>query len=234
MANQATASWSAHTVTANLCVPINVAASDVKAETFNQESHGLANGPAGGSQVDRIVSGLSMPATYYNASPLVVPFSFFKNSSDTKLANITNMSRLMATQIFSGQVTNWNQLDTTTASTPIVVCMRHAGSGTVATLDAAVMRGDYSLVTTEVLPTDPLYLAGLSPVTYFNDGTGQMMTCVSTVSGAIGYADSDQVLTGATRLPYMGVTGDRTHIKEGQYDFWSAQELYWPTTWVQQ
>ena len=229
MADETKANWAANTVGGTKCVTVNVAASDVQATTFNQESHGLANGPAGGAQVDRIVSGLSIDVgpgalQYSNASPLVVPFSFFKNST---LPTISNMSRLMATQIFAGQVTNWNQLDTTMASTPIVVCMRHAGSGTVATLDAAVMRGDYPLVTTEVLPTDPLYLAGLNPETYFNDSTGTMMACIAAKAGAIGYADSDRTDAGSTRLTYMGVVGDRAHIKEGQYDFWSAQELYW-------
>ena len=229
MADETKANWATNAVNGTKCVTINVAASDVKAETFNQESHGALNGPAGGAQTDRIVSGLSvnvgaLPAQFTNASPLVVPFSFFKNSN---LPTINNMSRLMATQIFAGQVTNWNQLDTTMASTPIVVCMRHAGSGTVATLDAAVMRGDYTLVNTQVLPTDILYLAGLAPETYFNDGTGQMMPCIANKAGAIGYADSDRTDAGSTRIYYQGVLGDRAHIKEGQYDFWSSQELYW-------
>ena len=229
MADEAQSNWATNAVNGTKCVTVNVAASDVHAETFNQESHGALNGPAGGAQTDRIVSGLSVdvgagPLQFTNVSPLVVPFSFFKNST---LPTISNMSRLMATQIFAGQVTNWNQLDTTMASTPIVVCMRHAGSGTVATLDAAVMRGDYSLVNTEVLVTDPLYLAGLAPETYFNDGTGQMMPCISGKAGAIGYADSDRTDAGCTRITYQGVVGDRAHIKEGQYDFWSGQELYW-------
>jgi hypothetical protein len=54
------------------------------------------------------------------------------------------------------------------------------------------------------------------------------MSCVATQSNAVGYADSDQVVANTTRLTFQGVTGDHNHIVEGQYDYWSNEELYWP------
>jgi ABC-type phosphate transport system substrate-binding protein len=150
----------------------------------------------------------------------------------------------MATAIFSGGVTDWSDFGLNSAAgfvngatQPIVVCMRHAGSGTHATLDAAVMRGDAFLLKDEHLPTDPLVLAGVFPITYFNKGSSDMMKCIRDCGdGAIGYADSDKNgenpdgsegdYPTVKRLEYMGEDGIALNVINGIYDFWSAQWLY--------
>ena len=220
----------ANTVSGTACKKVNVGASDVRAATFQQSSNGALNGlKQTGGYISRTVSNLSLPAGYNNRSPLVVPFSFWKNSGAT-LAPITNMTRLMAVQLFSGQISDWNQIDTKIpANTNVTLCMRHAGSGTVATLNAAVMRKDKPLVDTEVLVGDPDYYGiGVGPAIYFSDSTGNMMYCIANDSHAVGYADSDRTDGGVTQLSYQGETGNRANIKEGKYDYWSSQELYWP------
>jgi hypothetical protein len=130
---------------------------------------------------------------------------------------------------------------------PIKACLRHAGSGTHATLDAAVMRGDYPLVTQEITPAHPLYLIGLAAETYFNDGSSDLMDCVGgggtksgvipgySAVGAVGYADADKV-TGTPiyngsygdvdTMTWMGEPAVKSNIVNGTYDFWSAQWLY--------
>jgi ABC-type phosphate transport system substrate-binding protein len=129
--------------------------------------------------------------------------------------------------LFSGSVTNWNQFNSSFPDEQIVICLRHAGSGTHATLDAAVMRGDWPLVTFE----DPTGSFG-GPIVYFNDGSSDLMKCVEQNAYAVGYADADQShgpgssYANVKSLTYMGETASRENIKNGLYDFWSAQWLY--------
>jgi ABC-type phosphate transport system substrate-binding protein len=189
-----------------------------------------------------------MDPSYNVYRPIVVPFAFFRNNGPGTPVPFDNMSRLMATSIFSSQVTDWNQFDPTLPSLPIVVCMRHAGSGTHATLDAAVMRGDYNLEQYEALPGSFPVTSGFQSVTYFNDGSSDLMRCVGgaagafsgyTGQGAVGYADADKVvmtppITGTYSgsygevklMTWQGETAEKKNIVNGKYDFWSAQWLY--------
>ena len=237
------------------CTDVTVGASDVAAETFNQESHGLTYGPRSTSNTlyeDRSVKDVTVASGYTNGRPVVVPFAFFVNADPSDPVPFTNVSRLMATSLFSGQVTNWSAFDSS-VDMPVVLCLRHAGSGTHATLDAAVMRGDYSLVTTQVLKTDLDYMFGVSPETYFNNGSSDLMRCVGggggktgydswSGIGAVGYADADKVkMTPGTStykadygyvrlMSYMGEYPNDETVKNGLYDFWSAQWLYYNST----
>lgn len=247
MADETTVDWSGGTVTSLTCKDVTVGASDVAAATFGQGSNGALKGPAGGDYESRSIYNITMDSSYHVYRPIVVPFAFFRNANTTTPVPFDNMSRLMATAIFSGQATNWQQFDPTVADLPIVVCMRHAGSGTHATLDAAVMRGDYNIMQNEALPgSDPVTL-GLQPVTYFNDGSSDLMRCVGGGSidgydgiGAVGYADSDKVImdppiTGEYHnakygdvklMTWQGEAAVKANIVNGKYDFWSAQWLY--------
>jgi ABC-type phosphate transport system substrate-binding protein len=152
--------------------------------------------------------------------PLVVPFAFFANTSVQKDgATITGLSRMQAVQIFSAQAYDWSDFGATYTAQPIVACLRHAGSGTHATIDKAVMNPAWGgeLLTTEQAPT-----------VYFNDGSSDMVNCVK-LTGAIGYADADQSAAGAIdRLKYNGFYPNYATIKDGEYDnFWSLQNLYY-------
>ncbi|GAB6095207.1 hypothetical protein JCM14469_14590 [Desulfatiferula olefinivorans] len=210
--------------TVNGVVPkdVIIGASDVAAETFNQKSNGDLLGPNGGAPTNRDISGFTIDLDdYYAYRPIVVPFGFFANEN----VPFDNMTRLMATSIFSGQVLNWNEFGAE-GSLPIVVCLRHAGSGTHATLDAAVMRGDVGLLQSQVRPTDFLHTFGFSPVVWFNSGSGDEMACITSADGAVGYADADASASGVKAMDWMGVSAAKENIVNGQYDFWSNQWLY--------
>jgi hypothetical protein len=150
--------------------------------------------------------------------------------SGTCAAGVTldNMPREMAVMIFSGQVNNWTDFGAGfPANMPVVACMRHAGSGTHATLDYSVVSGNgwgSSLVGAA---------NSSNPTVYFNDGSGDEMNCVRgsgswSGSGAVGYADADQAPgTASTAMKYNGLYGTRTNIRNGMYDFWSTQWLYY-------
>ncbi|MCK5481997.1 MAG: hypothetical protein KAJ06_12645, partial [Gammaproteobacteria bacterium] len=62
------------------CLDVVLGASDVKPETFKQESHGLDLGPCGGVSYDSSVYNYSIPAGFIEYEPIVVPFSFFVNA----------------------------------------------------------------------------------------------------------------------------------------------------------
>ncbi len=214
------------------CQQVTVGASDVAASTFNQESHGALLGPNGGAQSDFVIKGLDDSGlTIYH--PIVVPFNFFK----TTQVPTSNMTREMATQIFGAQVSDWNQFNPAWPSTPIVACLRHAGSGTAATLDAGVFRNEATMSTNE----DSGGLFG--PITYFNNGSSDEINCLRWAAtqgyGGVGYADIDQVLNagaiitnpanavnGVMHMAYSGEYGLKNNIVNGIYDFWSAQSMY--------
>jgi hypothetical protein len=161
---------------------------------------------------------------------------------NTTPTTITNISRLQAAMLFSGQVSDWSQFGAYYTANPVVLCLRHAGSGTHATLDYAVMSAGTTgwgapLVTAE----DP---AG-PPVIWFNNGSGDMSNCINgdttltttgSLIGAIGYSDADMVVGKAAssqniaQVKYNGFYPTRTHIRNGEYDFYAPSWLYYNNT----
>jgi hypothetical protein len=240
------------------CLDVVLGASDVAPTTFKQQSSGQALGPCGGGAYSASVFNYSVPGNFLEFEPIVVPFSFFVNAQPNKTIPFDNLSREQVLLLYSQSVLNWNFLkpdldgDGTPNepgdyledgsggdSLPVVLCLRHAGSGTHATLEAAIARGDISLPFTE--NTVPLF----APVTYFNKGSSDMMRCVGGGCGswmgygAIGYADSDKCCGGTVgvdtcackdglvkRVDYQGYTADRQNVKNGNAIFWAAQKIY--------
>ncbi|MFZ5572206.1 MAG: hypothetical protein ACOZF0_17545 [Thermodesulfobacteriota bacterium] len=220
MADETATNFTTKVVSALSCEDVTIGASDVEADAFNQESHGALKGHLGGVWTDRFINGVD-DSGLNSYRPLVVPFGFFKNNS----VPYTNLTRLMAVHLFSGQVNNWQSFDMAQDNQDVVVCLRHAGSGTHATLDAAVMRGDLPLVIEEN------QVPFLGSVKWFNDGSSDMMKCIDQNAGAIGYADSDALKNPATypntsAVTYMGVSAVKANVVQGMYDFWSAQWLF--------
>ncbi len=239
------------------CQDVQIGASDVASETFAQTSSGQIEGPlGGGSFSSTVIYPQDLPSMqtadgFLNKRPVVVPFGFFAND-DTTPVPIDDMTRLQAVSILSGQITDWDEVAGTTGMR-VVLCHRHAGSGTVATLNAAVFRGDGALPTSEVNAGDADFLALIgspSPEIYFNEGSSDLMRCVGQTAGAIGYADYDKCLPGTLvdtdddgiadtdscvakgygpikRVLYNGAEGTKSNVQNGVTDFWSAQWLYY-------
>jgi ABC-type phosphate transport system substrate-binding protein len=215
------------------CVTVTVAGSDVPVECFAQESHGALLGPCGGAGTNRNFK--TSPEFWTGdepCAPLAVPFSFFANITVTKGGvPITNIVRDNAELIFSGAVGNWDDMVDSDGvaydSQDTIACLRHAGSGTHASLDAYLTSP--LLITQKTTPAKR----------YFNDGSADMMKCVNgglcgtwTGAGAIGYADSDQSLTSYTntnRLSLNGVPVSRANIIGGNYNFYGLQQVYGTT-----
>jgi ABC-type phosphate transport system substrate-binding protein len=139
----------------------------------------------------------------------------------TTPATITNISREEAAMLFSGVAANWTDLGTYFTSQPVVLCLRHAGSGTHAALDLTVMNSGWG---TGVVAYENLS----APFIYFNQATADETACIQGQAGAIGYADGDQAFAGTTMSPlkYNGFYPARTAIRNGLYDFYTNAWSY--------
>jgi hypothetical protein len=247
------------------CVDVTHAASDVAPASLIQSSAGQLLGPLGGGYTTKSACGVAQNPAWSVHRPFIVPFGFFLNQGVTQKrcvlgANdgeicaapgdcpapgvctalpLDQMSRLMATQIFSGQAWNWGDFGQSFNPLNIEACFRHGGSGTHATLDFAVMRGrDWGWP----LPTME-NKAPAQPTIYFNNATGDMMNCVNgqgdgvnaplssgnNTTGRAGYADADRTNKTYTYGPvkYNGYKPYRWNVRNGLYDnFWSAAYVF--------
>ncbi len=162
--------------------------------------------------------------------------------------NLTNgtvsLTQSMVEDIFAGRVTDWSTYFPTMSSTPIITCLRVAGSGTMATFDAGVMKTND---TTPGLPTQDYTQSGAN--VWFNNTSGDMMNCINGVgtvipagapngSGAIGFADADQSITSDTNtfgpIFFNGELPIAQNIEYGLYDrFWTLEHIFEPDTTIQ-
>lgn len=209
--------------TAVACKTVTGGASDVQVTSFQQESHGLLKGPAGGVWTDRNFKGtgsITADGLSANCRTLIVPFGFFVNKGVTNGGvTVTNLTTAQARLIFSGQAYDWSELGFD--AKPIRTCWRHAGSGTAAALDFDVMR-----------PASLSIMEDTGSGFYFNDGSSDLMACVNGNTGGVGYADADQSLSSyanVAAVDYNGVAPTKANITAGKYDFYTTQNLYMAT-----
>jgi PBP superfamily domain len=212
--------------TAVACKTVNVGASDVEVTSFVQSSHGNQFGPVAGPVITRNFTGTgSVTSTgMTSCKPLVVPFAFYINNSVTKNGGqpVTDLTTAQVRLIFSGQIFDWSDLGVGFDAKPMFMCMRHAGSGTVATLDFAVMRP--ALLANTEDTSSPYFF-------YFNDGSADELNCLNYSGGtmpSIGYSDADANITGLNvhQVTYNGVAATKANITAGKYDFYTVQNLF--------
>jgi len=239
---------------ATVCSDIELGTSDVEGSSFDQESHGDIYGHMGTGTVVDIILAAETVTGLKNYKPTVVPFAFYANNDlggatpppDAPPADpITrNLTRTQALNLFSGSVYDWGQLAGFGAyeGKGVQLCFRHAGSGTHATIDKAVMRGDMSLVKDEAVNGLPGTLTDAFFYQSSDSSSGGMKQCIETNGGhglhvnggeyiAIGYLDADALDTTAMhQMKYQGASATDTEIANGSYDFWSAQNVYLKTS----
>ncbi len=198
------ADWSSTEGFTQKCKEVHVGASDVGSEAFTQESHGQKNGLFGGGQYDEVLLGQNIPGLTQIGTvskPLVIPFAFFANNN----LEINHINRQQALLLFSGQVHTWSQFGPGYPEKTVGLCMRHAGSGTHATLDKAIMRGDAFLASNEFLD---YYGLGVGlPQVMFHESSTNALQCLQengrivdgahvyppSEVGVIGYLDADAI-----------------------------------------
>ena len=165
-------------------------------------------------------------------------------------STIDNLSRLQAVALYSGGIANWSDFGASYAeeSWPVTLCLRHAGSGTSATLDWAVMEGNGW--GTALWRAKIVRLPVPAPYIYFNDGTWNMKNCLSWANGdsangtgagydalagsehggGVGYMDSDNVdTTDYVQIKLDGVRASRMAMHDGIYEYWTINRMYVPS-----
>ncbi len=209
------------------CEKVTIGASDVEQGCFTQTSSGSQYGPLGDKShgvpvpITRNFAGVGSVNGYgaNDAHPVVVPFAFFANKN-VLLRNgnpISNITTAEVNLIFSGQIELWDDMggnsgavtDKYAAGQNMQVCMRHAGSGTHATIAATQMKAPLIAASTELSPVPALPTAGYAY--WFNDGSPDLLNCVNGVTSgtwtwgtvanqplAIGYSDADQLVAAET------------------------------------
>ncbi len=219
--------------TNTISLPVHMGASDVAGSSFHQ------NGPTG-------VSVTPLDDSTLNVTPTaVVPFAIYVGKGVVRDVGgnpggpITELSRLEIEAIFSRGVADWKRLGygtvtdatpgTLEATSPIVLCLRNAGSGTKATLDETL------------LINAPEWGVAVAGSVIFSSSTSGVLSCLAANRRSIGYMDADQVVSfnpgGANAgLGYVvavdgGLANDPTKadrkqdLKCGRYAYWAAERL---------
>ncbi len=125
---------------------------------------------------------------------------------------ITNITRLQAVALFSGQIANWNDFGGYYTTLPVTLCMRHSGAGTHAGFDLGVMQGDGNgsgwggpLAVVENRWTDPNN--GSPPYVYFNDLASDETNCLTLANNVAVSAKNASGVTDVNETPPAGVIG---------------------------
>jgi len=184
----------------------------------------------------------SPSSVFVDYHPFVLPFGFFANkaiktgdSSNLLAADLTNLTTNMVEEIFSGTATDWSQFGVapatcTGSNCPITICLRQPGSGTFGLFDNGVQS------TNTVGPGLPSFDVTGGTNAWFNNTSGDMMNCINSIPGAIGFADADQGNSADTFGPInfngfspTAVSGSTSNpnVVNGLYDrFFSLEHIF--------
>lgn len=220
-----------------ISLPVHMGASDVQGASFHQV------GPVGTT-----ITALD-DSTLNSVQTAIVPFTLFvgkgvvKDVAGAPGGPITGLSRMEIEAVFNRAVTDWKRLGfgtvtdatpgTLEATSPIVLCLRNAGSGTKAAFDETVM-----------INANETSVANASVV--FNSSSSGVLSCLSTNRRSIGYMDADAVVNfnvGGAQAGNAyairidgGLANDpslsdpKRDLKCGKYPYWAGWRLNRRTT----
>lgn len=165
----------------------------------------VAGGNAGIGNSDVYASASKYPGLV-DHQVAVIPFAVVINSQVT---GVTNLTSAQITQIYTGKITNWNQVNG--PNLPIVVISRPAGSGTRVTFQQFVLNGTAESVT------------GSSHLT--ESTTGAVQKAVSQTAGAIAYLAVSGIGT-MKAISIDGVAESDANVQNNTYKFWNVEHMY--------
>ena len=222
MADETQTDWGTGLVSGLTCKTVTVGASDVEANAIaGMYSYGHRTYDQTTDEVEKDMTSSTIYDTGLdNYRPIIVPFAFFAETN----VPYTNMTKLMAAHLFSGAVKKWSSFGATAGTYDnVTLCMRHAGSGTHATLNAVVLDGVNIL-------EEEVYGGTGSYNVFFNEESTDLMNCLAAYPGSVGYADADKNASNkwptVGLMTYQGVSASKANITNGMYPFWAAQWLY--------
>jgi phosphate transport system substrate-binding protein len=154
----------------------------------------------------------------------IVIFSVVVN----RATKINSLTRGELVGIWTGKFTNWRQLGG--ANLPIDIISRTTDSGTRATFDHKILdmkteiaQSSESCTSRDLIPSSPVIRCEKS-------STGQLLTAVNVIPGAIGYAE--YAAAGSPDYPNVqgiqldGWDASPQRVKNGQYPFWAVEYMY--------
>lgn len=169
---------------------------------------GLADAEAGTVQVGN--SDLFASSSQIDLKDHQVAVVIFTLIVNGKVSGVSNLTTAQIKDIYSGKVTNWNQLGG--PNLKIVVVSRPASSGTRATFQKYILGG-------------PETITGPSSLT--SDSTGTVVQNITQTDGAIGYAAlSAASKSSLTMLSIDGNAPTATLTKSNTYKFWNIEHMY--------
>ena len=139
----------------------------------------------------------------------------------SKSLGIDNLTKDQIKDIFSGKVTNWNQITkedgTAVPDKEIFVVHRKSGSGTRATFEEKILDGDKSLEN--------------DSIGVMQDSNGAVLTAMKQNEGAISYLglaymNTDEAKEALTSVKIDGKSDEKANICDGSYPFWSWGHMY--------
>lgn len=139
----------------------------------------------------------------------------------SKSLGIDNLTKDQIKDIFSGKVTNWNQITkedgTAGPDKEIFVVHRKSGSGTRATFEEKILDGDKSLEN--------------DSIGVMQDSNGAVLTAMKQNEGAISYLglaymNTDEAKEALTSIKIDGKSDEKANICDGSYPFWSWGHMY--------
>ncbi|GEQ19625.1 MAG: phosphate transport system substrate-binding protein [Clostridium butyricum] len=139
----------------------------------------------------------------------------------SKSLGIDNLTKDQIKDIFSGKVTNWNQITkedgTAGPDKEIFVVHRKSGSGTRATFEEKILDGDKSLEN--------------DSIGVMQDSNGAVLTAMKENEGAISYLglaymNTDEAKEALTSVKIDGKSDEKANICDGSYPFWSWGHMY--------
>jgi phosphate transport system substrate-binding protein len=171
---------------------------------------GLAQVESGGVQIGNSdLFKKSGQADLVDHQVAVVIFSIIVNKNVT---GVTNLTTAQLKSIYSGQVTNWNQVGG--PNLKIVVVSRPTSSGTRGTFQNYILGG-------------PETVSG--PASLTTDSTGTVIKNVEQTNGAIGYAALAASKSAGSALTIMNIDGNAPTadlVKNNTYKFWNIEHMY--------
>lgn len=139
----------------------------------------------------------------------------------SKSLGIDSLTKDQIKDIFSGKVTNWNQITkadgTTGPDKDIFVVHRKSGSGTRATFEEKILDGDKSLEN--------------DSIGVMQDSNGAVLTAMKQNDGAISYLglaymNTDEAKEALSAVKIDGKGYEKENICDGSYPFWSWGHMY--------
>lgn len=122
---------------------------------------------------------------------------------------VTDISLDDLARIFTGEVSNWNELGG--SDTPIVVINRQSGSGTRAVFESAVLQGRESGSFQE------------------QDSSGTVAKMVAETPGAISYLAFSYFSEKTVPLSVNGIAPKPEHVETNEWTIWAYEHMYTST-----